>query len=143
MRSYAMSAHNMRPEIGRQDQTMRPEWDWCGVGTESTSCWAINSTIHHQRNSRKPLALVKLSWIPDPANTLLLTELFSKRQSTGTLGTGGYRRARASKCHSGDKSLCHSGRFNYLMLDGHVELLSPLETGSCGETGNMTVRKGD
>jgi len=76
----------MRPENGRQDQTMRPEWDWCGVGTESTSCWAINSTIHHQRKQQEALALVKLSWIPDPANTLLLDGTVFKKTINWDVG---------------------------------------------------------
>ena len=37
----------------------------------------------------------------------------------------------------------HLGRLNYLMVDGHVELLSPLQTGSFdGTAGIWTVKKG-
>jgi prepilin-type processing-associated H-X9-DG protein len=38
----------------------------------------------------------------------------------------------------------HGGRFNYLMIDGHVELLSPLQTGSFdGTSGIWSLKEKD
>ena len=91
------------------------------------------------------LPVVKLASVPAPADTLLLTELIEPANVLLGMAAPAVRgtasQARAFK----DGGLqFHGGRFNYLMVDGHVELLSPLQTGGVdGSSGIWTLRKED
>jgi prepilin-type processing-associated H-X9-DG protein len=45
-----------------------------------------------------------------------------------------------------DQNKFHGGKLNYLMLDGHVELLRPIQSGGhvgAGNQGLWTIRPGD
>jgi prepilin-type processing-associated H-X9-DG protein len=92
------------------------------------------------------LPKMKLSYLPDPANTLLITELITRGN---TLGSAGHSRvfnaAQQREDFLGDKLRFHFGKFNYLMADGHVELLSALQTGGIGDppAGIWTIKAGD
>ncbi|HXI70052.1 MAG TPA: H-X9-DG-CTERM domain-containing protein [Verrucomicrobiae bacterium] len=147
-RSYAMSQHDMKPEnwpLGANNAT--------GLGlawTETT----IKKYLPDNKRAEGPtideLSLIKLSMILEPADTLLLSELIS--------ATNKFRHAAQSGLDGpsiqleflkGDGKVFHGGRFNYLMLDGHVELLSSHETQNVGigdanwHLGIWTIKAGD
>jgi prepilin-type processing-associated H-X9-DG protein len=131
-RTYLMSRHDMQPENwppGPDNATgIGLAWDAQHVKTLlGDDAW------NQARTNRNTLALVKLSWLPDPANTLLLTELVRPDNQLGTLTTVTVGSARQQvDWFKGDRALFHHGRFNYLMADGHVELLSPFQIGNAG-----------
>jgi prepilin-type processing-associated H-X9-DG protein len=83
--------------------------------------------------------------VPAPADTLLVTELIDPNNNLGgirqvtVLGASPQRRF-----FKDAGSNFHRGKFNYLMVDGHVESLSPLQTGSYdGSAGIWSLKKGD
>lgn len=139
-RSYSMPRHNME----------RASWppgssNVTGVGL----CWTItpppatleDGSINPNRRWAPPfqtndVAWVKLSMIMAPQDTLLLTENIRPgnllwKVPQAVIGTTAEQLA-------GDKSGgVHLGRFNYLMVDGHVETLTPASTvGHVGVEGN-------
>ena len=145
-RSYAMSAHNMSVE----DWPPGPD-NKTGVGL----VWDANSMNRllddqeaaSAETDKDSLAMVKLSGIPSPADTVYLTEAINGNnnikeiRSAAVSGSGaqmgGLRTA-------AEQQRFHLGRLNYLMLDGHVEALSPLQTGSLdGNAGIWSVKKGN
>jgi prepilin-type processing-associated H-X9-DG protein len=142
-RSYAMPAHKMDWE----NWPPGPE-DRYGVGL----AWdrvAMKRLLNLDPASDEApdlaaLAAVKLGSIPDPANTLLLTELIQGNQlkSTSRCTLAGPEEQVEGVANQGGS--LHTGRFNYLMVDGHVEWLRPyqLETFS-PNAGIWTIRKGD
>jgi prepilin-type processing-associated H-X9-DG protein len=132
-RSYAMSAHDMGPEnwpLGPDNTTGLGLW------------WGENDEVRllgHKSQNPDELALVKLSWLPDPANTLLLTEYPDKQnrmRSKYCVTIQGA--AQQSSAINNLASPFHYHRVNYLMADGHVELLSPL-----GSIGIWNLKNGD
>jgi prepilin-type processing-associated H-X9-DG protein len=91
------------------------------------------------------LPKVKLSMISEPANTLLLTELIRHDNTLGNIyWTFAKNAGEQYEKPKADATPFHNGRFNYLMVDGHVEWLTGLQTGGIGGTsGIWTIRKGD
>ena len=138
-RSYAMSFNDMQPA----NWPPGPE-SMTGVGLWWDSDSEV-SLLGHATTNLDELSLVKLSWMPDPANTLLLTEFL---QSNNRIGHVDFVRVgnpseQASGLSAGSP-IIHHDRFNYLMADGHVELLTPLQTGGIGGTsGIWTIKKVD
>ena len=144
-RSYAVSSHDMATE----NWPPRPD-NSTGVGL-----WWSKGRITQEfgeealekvKKDADFLAMVKLSYLTDPANTLLLTELNlrdNRMKSVLRIRVGSVEEQVAA--FEGDLSQFHDGRFNYLMADGHVELqmLSPFPTGAGGPSGIWTIRKGD
>ena len=142
-RTYVMSAHDMKPENwppGRDSAT--------GVGI-----WWSKQAVRNQlgddadeeaATNRDVLPAVMLSDIPQPADTLLLTELVQRDNRLGGVSQVRIWTAEAQRAaFKGDSSRFHGGRFNYLMADGHVELLTPLQTGTTsGGAGIWSIRKG-
>jgi len=136
-RSYTMSAHNMRNEnwpLGPENAT--------GVGLiwnpESISRLLGESVVRSAATNTDCLAMLKRSAIPSPANTVVLTELISSDNNLKGLrwsvigdaaDTSGAGQQLEQVMHT-NKARIHDGRYNYLMLDGHVELLSPLQAGA-------------
>jgi prepilin-type processing-associated H-X9-DG protein len=131
-RSYAMAAHDMTRENwppGSDNET--------GVGlvwnNDSLKRLLGEKAITNVVANLDSLAMVKLSSISAPADTLLYTDLIHRDNELK-----GIKRAAVPspgeqlEAFNGDGSRFHRGRFNYLMLDGHVEWLSPLQTGSSG-----------
>lgn len=96
--------------------------------------------------NRDLLPLLKLSIVPDPAHTLLFSEFISpdNRLWSSTCGTINCVDAQ-KQAFNGNSSHFHFGKFNYLMADGHVELLSASQTdGSDGESRNIwNINPGD
>jgi prepilin-type processing-associated H-X9-DG protein len=138
-RSYAMSAHNMKPENwppGPDDTTGLGLW-W-----GETDAARI---LGHDTQNLDELALVKLAWLPDPADTLLLTEYperENRMQSKYDIRLAGADQQ--ANVFVNRANSMHFHRFNYLMADGHVELLSPLQTRALdGSAGIWTIKKGD
>jgi prepilin-type processing-associated H-X9-DG protein len=143
-RSYAMSAHDMRPENwlpGPDNET--------GIGLVWSKAAVQRLLSQEARQAMasgklEALPAVKLSWVPDPVNTLFLTELFHADNRLGRWGQVVTRAEEQVNALNGNFSRCHRGRFGYLMLDGHAEWLSPLQTGSWrGDVGIWTIRAGD
>jgi prepilin-type processing-associated H-X9-DG protein len=132
-RSYAMAGNDMSPEKwppGRESAT--------GVGLK----WDKNSVVAllGEEALQKPDELPAVSKfdVPAPAETALLAELISPNNKLGDLrecNVIGASRQRESL--KDDGASFHDGKFNYLMFDGHVERLSPLQTGSYDGTGGI------
>jgi prepilin-type processing-associated H-X9-DG protein len=135
-RSYTMSAHNMRNEnwpLGPENAT--------GVGLiwnkESISRLLGELAIRTAATNTDCLAMLKRSAIPDPANTVVLTELISadnnlKGLRWSVIGDAADTSAAGQQLEQimhTNQARIHDGRYNYLMLDGHIELLSPLQAG--------------
>ena len=137
-RSYAMSANDMQPAHwppGPDSAT--------GLGLEWNRDTVLSLLDGAALQNPEKLPVVKLSSVPAPADTLLLTELVDPANvmlgiSPATV-RGTASQARAFK--DGGRQF-HGGRFNYLMVDGHVELLSPLQTGALdGSRGIWTLKQ--
>jgi prepilin-type processing-associated H-X9-DG protein len=134
-RSYTMSAHDMQNEnwpIGPENAT--------GVGLvwnqESISRLLGEQALRAAATNIDCLAMVKRTFIPSPANTVVLTELINSDNNLkgirwsviGGANFTGPGQQLEQLLHN--QTCIHDGRYNYLMLDGHVELLSPLQAGA-------------
>jgi prepilin-type processing-associated H-X9-DG protein len=143
-RSYSMARHDMLPANwppGPDNDTGVGLW-WSKAAMTKLLGDAI--TKASAKDQSEALAQVNLSGIPDPANTLLLTEHYHKDNRQERWGQVVVRVEDQVADMEGDYTRSHQGRFNYLMIDGHVELLAPLATGSWrGDRGIWSVRKGD
>lgn len=136
-RSYAMSAHDMRTENwppGPDNATgVGLVWNEENIqrllGEQAVTTAATNVDF---------LTMVKRSSISSPADTMVLTERINsgnnlKDTRMAAISSPGQQFEQLIN----DKTRIHYGRFNYLMLDGHVELLSPLKTGVASGTRNI------
>jgi prepilin-type processing-associated H-X9-DG protein len=139
-RSYAMAANDMSPE------------NWPPGPTSATGVglwWDGNTTPPllgvDAKNNPDFLPGVKLSALPAPADTLLLTEFIDPQNFMGNIfQTTVQGVVQQLSFFKGDAANFHYGKFNYLMADGHVELLTPLQTGSPdNHAGIWTIMKGD
>jgi prepilin-type processing-associated H-X9-DG protein len=129
-RSYAMSAHDMQPENwppGPDNVT--------GVGLvwNKESMDRLLDEEHRKMAVSDPdsLALMKRESISAPSGTLVLTEMISaennlKETAWAGIGGPGPQLDLLLKNHI----RIHAGYFNYVMLDGHVELQTPLQGGA-------------
>ena len=148
-RTYVMSAHDMQPDNwppGPDNAT--------GLGL-AWSAQAIEAllgadALEQAATSDDGLALVKFLWLPEPAKTLLLTEAVAHDNKLGRPATAALASAgEQSGLFSEDRRRFHHECFNYLMTDGHVELVAPLKIGRAGDgeaavpSGAWTIRKGD
>ena len=90
---------------------------------------------------------LKLSIVASPARTALVSELIDPNNVMGTIQTATVFNPFQQQAFFNTKTnfeYCHRGEFNYLMVDGHVERLSALQTGSlAGGAGIWSIRKGD
>ena len=75
------------------------------------------------------LPCFRLNMIPAPADTLLLTEQV-RTNNIAFAFTGATIRSPSEYVDKNDidPEQIHGGRFNHLMVDGHVELLKPEQT---------------
>ena len=131
-RSYAMAARDMAYgwPPGPDDKT--------GVGLFwASSTLSVLDEGLAQRSVKDPELLPRLqrSVLPEPAGTLLLTELMAP---DNLMAEG----PRARVFGVGEQEAVfkqapglHRGRFNYLMADGHVAWLTRLQTGGQGGRG--------
>lgn len=91
------------------------------------------------------LALIKVSMLPAPAETLLLTEAINAANNLkdirGATVSGSGAQMEGLKA---SQPRFHYGEFNYLMADGRIESLSPfLVQTLSGNAGIWTVKAGD
>jgi prepilin-type processing-associated H-X9-DG protein len=142
-RSYAMAQHDMKPENwppGPDNAT--------GLGL----VWIPGTVAKYFPDNKAEggptldeFSMMKLTMISAPRDTLLLSELIradNKFRSTAQAGIDGA--AKQIECFKTDRKAFHGGRLNYLMVDGHVELLSALESGGLGGSrGIWTISGGD
>jgi prepilin-type processing-associated H-X9-DG protein len=142
-RSYAMAEHDMTLNDWPPSSN-----SYSGPGLFWDSYWTTNvlSTDDAEKAALNPdlLPKMKLSDIPAPADTLLLTEYINPindLQGMGYARVGSVNDQRAA--FHGDSSSFHYGKFNYLFVDGHVEFLSGEQTGSPGgRSGIWSLRPG-
>ncbi|HEV2329992.1 MAG TPA: H-X9-DG-CTERM domain-containing protein [Verrucomicrobiae bacterium] len=119
--------------------------DKAGVGVtwnKATISRFLDSDLA-QRAAKHPelLPRLQLSVISDPDQTMLFTELIQQPNMVGRIVCTqvGYVQAQ-KEAFNGDSSHFHFGKFNYLMADGHVELLSGSKTdGSDGKSHNIWI----
>lgn len=139
-RSYAMGANDMSPDHwppGPDSATGVGLW-WAG--------WTITPLLGDVTEQKvEQLPVVKLSDISHPANTVLLTEFIDPNHNLGSLRGASVSGPSQQRQFFKDGGVnFHHGRFNYLMVDGHVELLAPLQTGSLdGSSGIWTMKRGN
>jgi prepilin-type processing-associated H-X9-DG protein len=139
-RSYAMGANDMSPDHwppGPDSAT--------GVGLwwDAHTMPPLLGDMTTQKAEQLPV--VKLSDISHPANTVLLTEFIDPNNNLGsTRQTSVSGPFQQRQFFTDGGASFHHGRFNYLMVDGHVELLSPLQAITPGARGNIwNIRKSD
>ena len=136
-RSYAMSAHDMQWENwppGPDNAT--------GVGLvwtkETLQRLLGDDAVKTAATNTEVLAMVKQSAIVAPASTVVLTELFkagNNLKDTKMAAVSGPGEQLEQFMTS--NAPIHFRRCNYLMLDGHVELLSPLQAGTAPGVRNL------
>lgn len=140
-RSYAMSGRDMD--------------DWPAAADDETGIglWWDKRTIRilnrpsAQAAAQNPALLpkIKQSLLPEPSDTMSLTEFIRRNNILGNLSSLRIFRVDRVTDYDGDLSGIHFGKFNYLMADGHVELLTLLQTGGEGNPpeGIWTIKAGD
>lgn len=166
-RTYAMAARDMTKgwPPTTEDQTGVGLW-W----NHRTVLAALGENAWEPIQANpETLPRLSLGVVSDPANTLILTELLARDNLLGSteatrlfnpnaqrglpfiqnikghsveLGGSGVD---ADAAFDGGPARYHFGRFNYLMADGHVELLTALQTGGIGypAAGIWTIKAGD
>lgn len=139
-RTYSMTRHNMSPQNWPPSSTnatgLGLNWSFGPRGTNPPSAKIYNPD--------GPQAAVRLGMILQPAETLFLAEHAWTNNIVGNAAGAWIDRASA---HTEPARLppetYHRGRFNYLQVDGRVELLSPAQTvGPNGEAGDDPKRHG-
>lgn len=139
-RSYSMSHHDMRPKNWPPGPTNATGvglgWSFGPDGKKPPSPTVYNFEHTNQQAS------VKLSMIPEPKDTLLATEQI---QTNNNLWAATRTTIRTTGEHLATNlismSAFHGGKFNYLMVDGHVETLLPGQTvGPAGEVGTNAMK---
>lgn len=143
--SYAMSAHDMTSENwppGPENET------GVGLSWNQRTVAALLDEDAAPGATNDPALLPQLKWtaLTDPANTLLLTEYMTRDNTLASVSAtcvSGVSEQRAP--FNGRAPRFHFGRFNYLMADGHVELLSALLAGGMGMpvSGIWQIKKGN
>jgi prepilin-type processing-associated H-X9-DG protein len=143
-RSYAMTAHDMTaanwPPGPDNETGVGLSWDNENI-KQLLGDKAAESVA---KGNSDALALVKLSWLPSPADTVVLTELIDRDNLVKNIQKATVSSPTEQQAPFDDTTASfHYGRFNYLMADGHVEALSALQTGTLdGSDGIWTISKG-
>ena len=139
-RSYAMPFHDMAANHWPPNPDIAT-----GVGLDWNN-WNAAALVGSEATPDK-LPVVKLTIMPDPAYTGLLTELIDPINHMGSFQCASvWNPLQQQGFFNANKNYdyCHRGAFNYLMVDGHVERLSALQTGSLvSGAGIWSIRKGD
>jgi len=132
-RTYAMPWHsmdNMNWPVASTNTTGVGLW-WASYGQGNTSIKQLTNYL------AGGLPAIRLTMIPDPMETMLLTEQ-AKSNNIARNSSGGRIKYTADHLETEviDPASYQEGRINYLMIDGHVETLSPEATvGPRGRTG--------
>jgi prepilin-type processing-associated H-X9-DG protein len=139
-RSYAMGGNDMSPD----------HWPPGPDSATGVGLWWDGETIRPLLGDMatqkiEQLPVVKLADIPRPADTVLLTEFIDPNNNLGSTRLTSVASPTQQRQFFKDGAVnFHHGRFNYLMVDGHVELLSALQTGSFdGSAGIWSLKKGN
>jgi len=137
-RSYAMAGNDMTPgnwPPGRASST--------GVGLFWDKRTVLALLDEDALNNPKALPVIKLSSIPVPADTVLLADYVDGNNTMGSLQkTVVFGASQQRQAFKDGGAEFHRGKFDYLMADGHVELLSPLQTGALdGTAGIWSLKK--
>lgn len=150
-RTYAMPRHDMQmanwPPGPKNATGIGLYWKFDPNGKSQPPAHTYDT------NKLGELASLKLSMIPEPLDTILLTEQSSSNNivanSSGAVITRTADHTDATVLRPEDY---HRSRFNYLMVGGQVELLLPTQTvgktGKAGEAigghkGMWTIKAGD
>ncbi len=135
-RSYAMSRHNMTETNwppGANNNTGPGLW-WSSDISNGKA--ALTNVLFAQGN----IPAIRLDMISTPSGTLLLTE--QARVDNIMFSSSGATISRSDPqfFNPGSTNInpYHNGKFNYLMVDGHVETLLPTE-----KPGMWTIRPDD
>lgn len=133
-RTYSITRHNMAPANwppGPGNGTgIGLNWTFGPHGTNPPSAKLYNLGTNRQ-------AAVRSGMIARPAETLLLAE-HAWTNNIATVGAGAWIDRTSDHVEPAllPAEKYHGGRFNYLMVDGHAELLPPDQTvGVQGEVG--------
>lgn len=148
-RSYAMPAHDMGkanwPPSNNNKTGVGLSWNWRNSGTTS-----ITNFLAYSNNA----PAVRLDMLQDAKATITITERVSSTNSLIGNGANATLRTTAEQLDTAKVPSAehHQGKFNYLMADGHVELLLPGQTvGHTGQAGSnagkhfgmWTIKAGD
>jgi len=137
-RSYAMGGNDMTPEHwppGRDSAT--------GVGLWWDRRTVLSLLDEDALKTPETLPAVRLSDVPFPADTVLLAEFIDPNNTmAGTRQASVLGTSQQRQFFKDGGAKFHRGQFNYLMVDGHVETLSPLQTGAFdGSAGIWSLKK--
>jgi prepilin-type processing-associated H-X9-DG protein len=137
-RSYSMSGHNMQ----YRNWPPGPECA-TGVGLNWDAPAVLRLLNAEALKQPENLPGVEISSIPEPAQTLLLTEALSPDNLMGKPNMASISgSAQQTRLLPQGGMKFHGGRFNYLMVDGHVERLTFVQAGSLdGGSGIWTMKK--
>jgi len=140
-RTYSMSAHDMDKKNwppGSSNDTGVGLW-WSDKDTDG-NVTSGNAALTNVISANGRIPKIRLAMISAPVGTLLLTEqansfnvLFNYSHATISRGDNQYMDALSTKVNP-----YHHGKFNFLMVDGHVEALYPTE-----KPGMWTIRPDD
>ncbi len=137
-RTYAMADDNMLPANwppGPGNATgVGVHWSFGAKGDRPPAERIYNFAKTNEQ------AVFKLDMIPAPAHTMILTERVRPANVLGNIA-GAVINNTADHMEKGavPSEKYHQGRYNYLMVDGHVESLFPEETvGPRGQTGEQS-----
>jgi len=136
VRSYAMAGHDMTP------RNWPPGPDiYTGVGLKWDKA-AVQSLLGDEAlKSPESLPGFKVSDIALPSATVLVAEYIAAENTLGKFQSATVSGG-AQQFQGLPKGGIHGGTFNYLMADGRVERLSPLQTGSMdGKGGIWSIKK--
>lgn len=126
-RSYALAGRDMHygwPPASDDKTGIGIIWDKGSVA-------ALPDDSFEKRAAENPdlLPRIKHSLLPDPNETLLLTEFIDPDNIMGrTTSTVVFTPEEQQRSLAGYDPIFHFKKFNYLMADGHVELLSAKQT---------------
>lgn len=138
-RTYSMPWHNMAPE------------NWPPAGTNNTGMglgWKTgskgNAAISSVKQQGGVLPAIKLAIVLDAKSTLLLAE---QSRSNNIIGNSSGATIRNTSEHIEKRDdreplPYHRQKLNYLLIDGHVELLAPTETVGNGVMGGTNAPRG-
>lgn len=132
-RSYSMTDHNMEPA------------NWPPAAANATGVglwwsWRFNGPhdLTKYTSAQGPIPGVRMDMIQEPKATILVTEMLSGRNTV--IANGAHATVSTTAEQLDPQKLPpaqhHNGKFNYLMVDGHVEFLAPEKTVGSGKAGS-------
>lgn len=116
-----------------------------GVGLFLDQAQLKAARIAQPGGGNRFVPVIKIEMIPAPADTALLVERIAIRNGLwGTTFACTVAPREQWDAKTLERKKFHGGKFNYLFLDGHVELLTDRQSGGhVGNGGVWTIRAGD